>query len=154
LTQSPFRGSNQNIFFRMKQITILIVDDHPLIRKAWGFLINQDARFKVIGECECGEVAVELTRQLRPDIVIMDIGLHGASGIEATQMIRKYSPESRIIGQSFHVRADYIQKMIQCGAMGFLTKNSPLEEIIKAIIEVQNGRVYLCHEVKNVLASL
>src|SRR5580704_13779140 len=119
----------------MKPITILIADDHPLIRKAWGFIINQDSRFKVVAESGSGEAAVELTSQLRPDVVILEIGPNGISGIEATQLIRKYSPGSKIIGLSFHVSAFYIQKMMQCGAMGYLTINTPMEEITKAIID-------------------
>src|SRR5271170_4879400 len=106
----------------MKQTTIIIADDHPLIRKAWGFLINQDPRFKVIAETESGEAAVELTRQLRPDIVILEIDRTEISGLLAIQLMRKYSPGSKIIGLSFHVFADYVHKVIQMGASGFLTK--------------------------------
>ncbi len=76
----------------MNQITILFVDDHPLIRKAWEFFLKQDPRFILIGSCENGEEAIELSKELCPDIVIMDIRLRGMSGIEATQMIRDNCP--------------------------------------------------------------
>jgi DNA-binding NarL/FixJ family response regulator len=135
----------------MKQISILIVDDHPLIRKAWTFTISQDPRFKVIVETETGEAAVNLAGQLCPDIVIMDIGLPGINGIEATKMIKTNCPETKIIGLSFHINPLYVHAMLENGAMGYLTKNSPIDEIFLAIIEVQSGRNYICEEVQKVL---
>src|SRR5450755_843558 len=138
-------------FLKMKQITILFVDDHPLIRKAWDFLLRQDARFKLIGVCDSGEMAIEVSKKLCPDIVIMDIKMRGMSGIEATQLIRENCPAAKIIGLSFHIQQDYAEKMMQNGAMGYLSKISPPDEIYKAIIEVQQGRTYICEEVANEL---
>jgi two-component system invasion response regulator UvrY len=135
----------------MSQITILFVDDHPLIRKAWEFLLRQDTRFKVIGECESGELAVELSRQLCPDIVIMDIQLRGMSGIEATLLIAKVCPKSSVIGLSYHALPEYAEKMMQHGAKGYLTKISPPEEIFKAIVEVYNGGTYICQDMADKL---
>ena len=82
----------------MEKITILIADDHTLVRETWSFILNTDDRFKVIAESGSGEEAVELAKELRPNIVIMDINLPGMNGIEATQLIRKFSPASRILG--------------------------------------------------------
>ena len=76
----------------MEKITILIADDHTLVRETWSFILNNDPRFQVVAECGSGEEAVELARNLRPNIVIMDINLPGINGIEATQQIRKFSP--------------------------------------------------------------
>jgi DNA-binding NarL/FixJ family response regulator len=133
-------------FFRMNQITILLVDDHPLIRKAWAFLLKQNTRFRLIAECDSGELAVELSKQLCPDIVIMDIRMKGISGIEATQVIQKNCPDSKIIGLSFHDQPDVPQQIIARGARGYLSKSSPPDEIYKAIIEVYEGRIYICQE--------
>ncbi|HEY0039573.1 MAG TPA: response regulator transcription factor [Flavisolibacter sp.] len=137
----------------MEKITILIADDHTLVRETWSFILNTDARFNVIAECGSGEEAVELAKQLRPNIVIMDINLPGINGIEATQQIRKFSPASKILGVSLHTQPTYARKMIQKGAMGYVTKNSSREEMFKAIIEVQNGRRYICDEIKNILSE-
>jgi two-component system invasion response regulator UvrY len=137
----------------MEKITILIVDDHTLVRETWSFILNTDERFKVIAESGSGEDGVELAKQLRPDIVIMDINLPGMNGIEATQLIRKYSPASKILGVSLHTQPTYARKMIQKGAMGYVTKNSSREEMFKAITEVQNGRRYICDEIKNILSD-
>lgn len=69
----------------MQKITIIIVDDHRLVRETWSYILNSDPRFKVIGECECGEDAVAVIPELEPDVVIMDINLPGISGIDATE---------------------------------------------------------------------
>lgn len=137
----------------MEKITILIADDHTLVRETWSFILNTDDRFKVIAESGSGEEAVELAKELRPNIVIMDINLPGMNGIEATQLIRKFSPASRILGVSLHTQPTYARKMIQKGAMGYVTKNSSREEMFKAITEIQAGRRYICDEIKNILSE-
>jgi two-component system invasion response regulator UvrY len=137
----------------MEKITILIADDHTLVRETWSFILNTDERFHVIAECGSGEEAVELAKQLRPNIVIMDINLPGMNGIEATQLIRKFSPASRILGVSLHTQPTYARKMIQKGAMGYVTKNSSREEMFRAIVEIQAGRRYICDEIKNILSE-
>jgi len=137
----------------MDKITILIADDHTLVRETWSFILNTDERFKVVAESGSGEEAVELARQMRPDVVIMDINLPGINGIEATQLIRKYSPASKILGVSLHTQPTYARKMMQKGAMGYVTKNSSREEMFRAITEVQQGRRYICQEIKNILSE-
>jgi DNA-binding NarL/FixJ family response regulator len=137
----------------MDKITILIADDHTLVRETWSFILNTDPRFRVIAESGSGEDAVELARQLRPNVIIMDINLPGMNGIDATQLIRKFSPTSKILGVSLHTQPTYARKMIQKGAMGYVTKNSSREEMFKAIMEVQHGRKYICDEIKNILSE-
>ena len=137
----------------MEKITILIADDHTLVRETWSFILNSDSRFYVVAECGSGEEAVEMAKNLRPAIVIMDINLPGINGIEATQLIRKYSPGSKILGVSLHTQPTYARKMMQKGAMGYVTKNSSREEMFKAIMEVYEGRKYVCDEIKNILSE-
>jgi DNA-binding NarL/FixJ family response regulator len=137
----------------MDKITILIADDHTLVRETWSFILNTDARFSVVAESGSGEEAVELAKKLRPNIVIMDINLPGINGIEATQQIRKFSPGSKILGVSLHTQPTYARKMIQKGAMGYVTKNSSREEMFKAIMEIQGGKKYICEEIKNILSE-
>ena len=130
----------------MKPITIIFVDDHPLIRKAWAFILKNDPRFRLLATCESGEEAIEKSKQLCPDVVIMDIRLRGISGVEATRLIRENCPGTKIIGLSFHSQPHQAQEIIENGAMGYLTKLSNPEEIFKAILEVQQGRSYICKE--------
>jgi len=137
----------------MEKITILVADDHTLVRETWSFILNSDPRVYVVAECGSGEEAVEMAKNLRPAIVIMDINLPGINGIEATQQIRKFSPGSKILGVSLHTQPTYARKMMQKGAMGYVTKNSSKEEMFKAITEVYEGKKYVCEEIKNILSE-
>ena len=137
----------------MKKITILITDDHTLIRESWACILNSDPRFEVIAQCGNGEEAVETSRQLKPDIVLMDINLPGINGIEATSLIKKYSPGTKIICVTIHMQPAYTRKIMQNGALGYVTKSSSKEEMINAIIEVYNNRKYICQDIKNVLSE-
>jgi two-component system invasion response regulator UvrY len=137
----------------MEKITLLITDDHKLIREAWSSILNSDPRFKVIAEAASGEEAVELAKQLRPNVVILDINLPGMNGFEVIPLIRKFSPGSKILGVSLHTQPTYARKMIQKGALGYVTKNSSREEMFKAIIEIHNGRKYICDEIKTILSE-
>ncbi len=100
----------------MGKISILIADDHKLIRETWTHILNEDPRFKVIAACGNAEEAVELTREKRPSVVLMDISMTPTSGLEATKQIRKISPESKIIGVSMYSQPSYAKKMLQIGA--------------------------------------
>jgi DNA-binding NarL/FixJ family response regulator len=133
----------------MEKISVLIADDHKLIRETWSYILNNDSRFEVIAECGDSEQAVEMSKIKRPQIVLMDINMMPISGFEATERIRKVSPLSKVIGVSMHSQPAYAKKMLQIGARGYVTKNSSKEEMIKAIMEVHNGNRYVCEEIKN-----
>lgn len=137
----------------MEKITILLVDDHKLIRESWSFILNSDERFEVIGETSNGEEAVEIARQKNPRIVLMDINMSPMNGFDTTKLVRKFSPSSKIIGISMHSMPAYARRMLQMGAMGYVTKNSSKDELLTAIVDVNNGKKYICEEVKNILAQ-
>lgn len=137
----------------MEKITILLVDDHKLIRDSWSFILNSDSRFIVVGETSSGEEAIEIAREKRPKIILMDVNMSPINGFDATKQIHKISPDSRIIAVSMHTMPAYAKRMLQLGAMGYVTKNSSKEEMIKAIVEVNNGKKYICEEVKAILAD-
>ncbi len=137
----------------MEKITILLVDDHKLIRESWSFILNSDNRFEVIGETSNADEAVEIAKSKNPKIVLMDINMSPINGFEATKLLRKFSPTSKIIGISMHTMPAYARRMLQMGAMGYVTKNSSKEELLNAIIEVNDGKKYICEEVKNILAQ-
>lgn len=138
----------------MEKINVLIADDHKLIRETWSYILNSDSRFQVIAECGDSEQAVEVTKQKRPHIVLMDINIMPISGFEATERIRKVSPNTKVIGVSMHSQPAYAKKMLQIGARGYVTKNSSKEEMIKAILEVNDGSKYICEEIKNNISEL
>lgn len=137
----------------MEKITIMIADDHKLIRDTWSFVLNGDERFQVIAECGDSEEAVQQARNLRPQIILMDINMTPFTGFEATEQIRKYAPGSRIIGISMHSQPAYAKKMLQVGARGYVTKNSSKDEMINAILEVYNGNRYICEEIKTIISE-
>lgn len=131
----------------------MIVDDHTLIRETWSFLLGKNENFDVVAECGEGARAIELARDKRPDVILLDINMYPMSGFDVLKMIRKYSPASRIIGVSMHSQPAYAKKMIRMGAKGYVTKNSPRQEMLEAITEVSNNQVYICQEVKNILSD-
>jgi two-component system invasion response regulator UvrY len=135
----------------MEKITIFIAEDHTLIREAWHMLLNADSRFRVLAAASNGEEAVEQIKLLRPNVAIMDINLPGINGIEATYLVRKYSPGTKVLCVSMHTQPGYVRKMIKQGATGYVTKSSSHDELCKAVIEVHNNRRYLCDEVKDIL---
>ena len=137
----------------MEKLTILLVDDHKLIRDSWAFILNSDPRFHVIAETNSGEEAIELARDKKPQIVLMDVNMAPVNGFDATRQIHEVAPDSKIIGVSMHSMPAYAKRMLQLGAMGYVTKNSSKQEMINAIIEVNNGKKYICEEVKNILAQ-
>ena len=134
-------------------ISILIADDHKLIRETWTIILNRDSRFKVIGSCSNSEDAVKMTGDLHPDVVLMDINMLPFSGIEATRQIRENSPDTRIIGVTMHSQPAYAKKMLQLGASGYVTKNSSKEEMINAILEVSEGNKFICEEIKELISE-
>jgi two-component system invasion response regulator UvrY len=137
----------------MKKVSIMIVDDHTLIRETWSFLLGKNENFDVVAECGDGERAIELARDKRPDVVLLDINMAPMSGFDVLKMIRKYSPGSKIIGVSMHSQPAYAKKMLRLGAKGYVTKNSPRQEMLEAISEVSQNHIYICQEVKNILSD-
>ena len=137
----------------MEKTTILLVDDHKLIRESWCFILNSNPRFEVVGDTSDVDEAVEIAKQKKPRVVLMDINMSPVNGFEGTKLLRKFSPGSRIIGISMHSMPAYARRMLQLGAMGYVTKNSSKDEMIKAIDEVSEGKKYICDEVKNILAQ-
>lgn len=136
----------------MEKITILLVDDHKLIRETWALLLNSDPRFQVVGETDDVNQALEICREKHPVVVLMDINMTPINGFEGTKLIRKYVPATKVIGMSMHSMPAYARRMLQSGAHGYVTKNSSKEELFEALVEVQKGNKYICEEVKNILA--
>lgn len=137
----------------MKKNTVIIVDDHKLIRESWSLVLSMNPSFHVIAECSSGEEAIEKMKNLHPDIIIMDINLPGINGQQATTEILKLSPGSKILAVSMHTQPTYARQMMQRGAVGYVTKGSSKEELFHALKEISEGRKYICKEIKDVLAE-
>ncbi|MBN8674036.1 MAG: response regulator transcription factor [Chitinophagales bacterium] len=130
-------------------IRIILVDDHKLARESWSMLLDYDIRFSVIKECENGPDAIQEVSRLKPDILLVDINMYPLNGFEVTQKVLEADPSMKIIGISVNNQPSYANKMLELGARGFVTKGSPFEEITHAIVEVHNGRNYVCNEIRN-----
>jgi DNA-binding NarL/FixJ family response regulator len=138
----------------MGKIRILIADNHKLVRDIWTSFLNSDERFQVIASTGDSAEAVELSKTHKPDIVLMDISIGPFSGIEAAQQIRSVtSGSSRVIGVSMYSQPAYAKKILQMGAMGYVTKNSSTDEMVQAILEVYNGNKFICAEIKNIISE-
>jgi two-component system invasion response regulator UvrY len=137
----------------MNKVTVVVVEDHQLVREMWVQLFAGKKEIEVVGETGGFEEAIEMIRVKRPDIVLLDINLPGASGLDAVPLIRKFAPGSRIIAVSMHNQPAYTKKMLQLGARGYVTKNSSHEEIFTAIDTVMAGKTYVCMEIKNILSD-
>ena len=131
----------------------MIVDDHTLIRETWSFLLGRDEKFEVIAEVGDGQRAIEIARDKRPNIVLLDINMAPLNGFDVLKMIRKLSPGSKVIAVSMHSQPAYAKKMLRLGARGYVTKNSPRQEMVDAIMDVTAGNTYICQEVKNILSE-
>ena len=132
----------------------MIVDDHTLIRETWSSLLNTVPNFEIVAECGDGRLAIEMAKNTRPDIVLLDINMEPVNGFEVLKMIRKLSPASKIIGLSMRSEPAYAKKLLRLGAKGYVTKNSPRAEMLEAINEVSNGNIFICQEVKKALSEL
>ena len=137
----------------MSKITVMIVDDHTLIRETWSFLLGRNENFEVIAELGDGQKAIDIARDKRPQIVLLDINMAPLNGFDILKMIRKLSPGSKVIAVSMHSQPAYAKKMLRLGAKGYVTKNSPKQEMLDAIAEVNKGNIYICQEVKNILSD-
>jgi two-component system invasion response regulator UvrY len=127
----------------LSQIKILLVDDHAVVRMGFKMLIEAEADIKVIGEAESGEVAVKLFQELKPDIIIMDITMPGIGGLEAIDRILAKDKNTKILVLSAHEDSVHPKRVLNAGAMGYLTKRSAAEELIKAIKSIHQGKRYL-----------
>ena len=120
----------------MSKINILIADDHKLIRETWSYILNSDARFQVIATCVSGEEGVEQAQRLRPNIVIMDNNMPGISGIQATAMIRKSVPETKVLGFSLHNEPVYAEKFLAAGAADYIDKTTSIEKMTQTLLRI------------------
>ena len=111
-------------------------------------MLNAQPDMEVVGEAPDGRQAIIETQRLQPDIILMDINMHPVNGFEATKKILKHAPSVKIIGISVNNQPSYARNMLQLGAKGYVTKDSPKEEMTNAILTVYNGGVFICEDIK------
>jgi len=126
----------------MKRITVLLAEDHQIVREGFRSLLEHEHDIEVLGEAETGRQAVQLTRKLRPAVVVMDIAMPLLNGLEATRQIRKEFPETKVLILSAHSDDAYVEQVAVLGAAGFLLKQTSSHELATAIREVHKGNTF------------
>ena len=126
----------------MKQITVLLAEDHQIVREGFRLLLKHECGIEVVGEAETGREAVQLTRKLRPAVVVMDIAMPLLNGLEATRQIRRDFPDTKVLILSAHGDDAYVEQVTELGAAGFLLKQTSAQNLATAIREVQKGNTF------------
>jgi DNA-binding NarL/FixJ family response regulator len=127
----------------MNKITVLLVDDHEVLRDGLKLLLEAEDNLIVLGEAATGIGAVEKCSEMDFDVVVMDLGLPDISGFEAIQLIKKKNPKQKIVVLSMHIRKEFVVRAIECGADGYVPKSSTHESLIESIKVVHSGERYL-----------
>lgn len=127
----------------MSNINVMLVDDHAVVRLGFKMLLEMSSDIKVVAEAENGEQAIKLFPEHQPDVIVMDITMPGIGGLEAIERIKARDDHAKILVLSAHEDSVHPKRVLNAGAMGYLTKRSAAEELIKAIRTVASGKRYL-----------
>ena len=123
----------------MSRIRVLLTDDHTMFRQGLRTLLGSEPDIEVAGEAANASEAVTLAASLKPDVVLMDIGMSGMSSFEATRLIRKDRPDTRVVFLSMYDDEEYLAECVELGANGYILKDSPADQLVTAIREVHRG---------------
>ena len=132
------------------RIKLMIVDDHPIVRRGIGMCLARQPHMEIVGEAGDGREAIRLARELQPDIMLMDIDMPEVSGLVVADLLRRELPKIKVLILSMHTNKEYVLRIIQCGARGFVLKEAPTDELMRAIECVSAGEAYFSSEVARV----
>lgn len=124
-------------------INVVLADNYQMLREAFRTLLQCHPSISILGETDNGKVAIELTQQLQPDVLILDVKMPGIDGLEATREIKSKVPDTRILALSMYTDEEFIVKILKAGASGYLQTDCAFEELILAVKTVYSGRFYL-----------
>ncbi len=136
----------------MTSLDILLVDDHPVVREGYRRLLERQPGYRVVAEADDAAAAYRAYKAARPDVVVMDLSLPGASGVEAVRHIRQWDRGARILVFTMHQGATFAMKAFEAGALGYVTKSSAPTELVRALGEVARGRRAMSEDVARELA--
>ena len=135
-----------------KKTTIVVVDDHAVVRAGVKRLLEQEPLFEVIGEAESGEKAYQIFGELKPDVMVMDLSMPGMGGLEAIRRILMRYEKAKILVLSMHEDLSFANQALKLGAKGYLTKNTLADDLVKSIETVTQGDVFLSDEIAKKMA--
>lgn len=135
-------------------IKVLVVDDHDLVRMGISRMLADDAEIEVIGEADSGEQAIKMVRALSPDVVLLDVNMPNIGGVETTKRLRQFDENVKILAVSSVSSQPYPSMLLKAGVNGYITKGTPLVEMIKAIKKVYQGSKYFSSDVAEQLADM
>jgi len=135
-----------------KKTTIILVDDHAVVRAGVRRLLEQEPLFEVIGEAESGEKAYQIFGELKPDVMVMDLSMPGMGGLEAIRRILMRYEKAKILVLSMHEDLSFANQALKLGAKGYLTKNTLADDLVKSIETVTQGDVFLSDEIAKKMA--
>jgi DNA-binding NarL/FixJ family response regulator len=139
---------------RTGKVSILLADDHPLMRKALRVTLEKEKGFTVVGEANNGEEAIKLAEQLKPDMVIMDISMPGLNGVQATRIIKANYPDIVILILTVHDESEYLVELFEAGASGYLTKEIVEKDLVNAIHRSMSGeKVVPSHMLNDIIKN-
>ena len=134
-------------------IKILIADDHGIMRRGLELIISGYKDIEIVAQAETGLKAIELTRKLQPDIVLMDISMPGLNGIDAAREIKTENPKIKVIALSAHANKHFVKDMLTAGASGYILKGSLADELVDAIKTVQSGKIHLSSQIAGIVVD-
>jgi two-component system invasion response regulator UvrY len=133
-------------------ISVLLTDDHVLVRTGIRRLLEDSKQIEIVGEADCGEDSLTLAQQLKPDVILMDVNMPGIGGVEACRRILQRDPSQKIIVLTIHNEQTFPKRMLEIGAKGYLTKECGVDEILLAIKQVNDGGAYIAPSIAQQLA--
>jgi two-component system NarL family response regulator len=134
-------------------VQILLADDHQMLRDGLRSILASEPDIEVVGEAENGHAAVAMARTLRPNVVVMDIGMCGLNGVEATRQIKAENPKVHVIALSTYSDRRYVLSMLEAGASGYVLKASAYDELLRAVRAVAEGKNYLSPDITGVVVD-
>jgi two-component system nitrate/nitrite response regulator NarL len=138
---------------RKKRIRLLLVDDHPVVRRGLRSCLSGLEHITVVDEAVNGLEATEKVKELQPDVVLMDFDMPKMDGLEATRLIRKDFPKTHVLILSVHTKKEYVLQIIRSGAQGYVLKNASVEELVRAIEAVDNGEPFFSPDISQIVLN-
>ncbi|RKY07887.1 MAG: DNA-binding response regulator [Planctomycetota bacterium] len=134
-------------------LRVLLVDDHEIMRQGLRLLLEKNSDMEVVGEANDGLKAIELAKELEPDVVVMDVNMPGVDGADATRRIVSSRPDTRIVALSMHSKKGFIIEMLKAGASGYVLKENAFPELVNAITTVMGNEIYLSSKITRIVVD-